>query len=698
MLLLGALVALGLAFNPLMPRLKRVEAMENGLRDFQFEWRGKREPPAEIAILGVFASSRNVLEHDGVDAQTHPALGMMQPHWPWDRAFHAHVLHRLAEAGARAVVFDFVFAGPYGDGAGDWEFADAILEHEDKVVLGAMFVENQMRNVEFSTTLVEPYMELLPPDPDPVIGFVNQDPDADGVNRRARHGNSVLRMMNPHHPRADELPPDIYSLALRAYGKVAPVDWDDPAWGQQHIVNYYGPQHTFEIIPVENIFLPDRWSNRILQNGEYFKDKVVFFGPYDEIAFKDWHVTPFGRMPGVEIQATHLANLMEDNLLQDAPGWAEPLAGVLLVGLLLVVFIRLPGPWIKLVLLPLAAVGFVFFCQWLFEKHLLVLPMALPLLALGCYGAFDLTFNFVLEQYERVRTRSFLNRYVSENVADMLLRDRSSFEDRLKGEARPVTILFSDIRGFTTLTEKAMDDPGAFVATLNEYFRDMVDLVLQYEGTLSKFIGDAVMAVWGDAVSRGETQDAINAVRSAMLMTEALDKLNEGWLASGRLNQPLRIGIGVNSGPAIVGNIGHPQRLEFTVLGDSVNLAARLESATKYVHQDILVGDRIHELTSDQVLYRQVDRLIVKGKSIPIDVYAPVALKPCEPPAWLLRYEAALAAYLERRFSEAQLMFAEAADLRGEDGLCGVYIERCQHFVQSPPPEDWDGTYTLEGK
>jgi len=266
----------------------------------------------------------------------------------------------------------------------------------------------------------------------------------------------------------------------------------------------------------------------------------------------------------------------------------------------------------------------------------------------------------------------------------------------LKGRKKPVTVLFSDIRGFTTMTERS--DPDKLVTQLNEYFNDMVGSVLKNGGTLQKFIGDAIMAVWGDTHSKGNAQDARGAVTTALQMRAELAKLNATWKDKPDRDQ-FSIGIGVNHGDVIVGNIGHPQRMEFTVLGDGVNLAARLESATKQFHADILVGAAAEKLTRDFFVYRSVDLLTVKGKTKPVEVFAPLSDLTVPAPNWLRIYHEAVALYRQRKFKEAIVLFDDAQKQIGQpDFLCEMYTLRCAALGESPPPENWDGSYTLSEK
>ena len=206
------------------------------------------------------------------------------------------------------------------------------------------------------------------------------------------------------------------------------------------------------------------------------------------------------------------------------------------------------------------------------------------------------------------------------------------------------------------------------------------------------------MSAWGDTHSEGINIDAKRAVTAALQMRPALAKLNDAW-KNNPDRQKYSIGIGVNHGEVIVGNIGHPQRMEFTVLGDGVNLAARLESATKQFHTDILVGEQAEKLTREHFVYRTVDLMTVKGKTKPVEVFNLVSDRSLPPPAWLATYHEAIKLYRGRKFAEAAARFDDARkEIGAEDFLCTMYRLRCAAYQQKPPPEDWDGSFTLEEK
>jgi adenylate cyclase len=223
--------------------------------------------------------------------------------------------------------------------------------------------------------------------------------------------------------------------------------------------------------------------------------------------------------------------------------------------------------------------------------------------------------------------------------------------------------------------------------------------VFAQHGSLDKFIGDAVMAVWGSIVSQGPPQDALNAVATALAMKRSLKKLNEDWKARGM--PQLAFGIGINHGEVIVGNLGSTEKMELTVIGDPVNLASRLESLTKEYHLDLLLGETVASLVRGHYLLRTVDYVRVKGKTKPVEVFAVVdegTTPTGPPPDWLARYEDGIRLYRKRAFAEATAAFQESLRQQPGDYLNLMYLKRCQSLIENPPDESWDSVFVHSKK
>jgi adenylate cyclase len=289
------------------------------------------------------------------------------------------------------------------------------------------------------------------------------------------------------------------------------------------------------------------------------------------------------------------------------------------------------------------------------------------------------------------RVRATMARYMSSEVVEQVL---AAGEAELGGKTQTVSILFSDVRNFTGMSEAL----GAreTVSLLNEYFSQMVEVVQRHGGMLDKYIGDAIMALFGAPFAKPEDADHALAVANGMLVT--LHELNAQ--RQGQNKPPIDIGVGIATGEVVVGNIGSPSRMEYTVIGDSVNLASRLEGANKYYHSKILLDEAtVHSLKAGNCL-REIDLLRVKGKDRPVAVYE--SLGYLDHTAALEEamdsFAAGLAAYRAADWERAIQRFAAALELRPEDAPSRMYIERCRHYRETPPPADWGGVWILTEK
>ncbi|CAN2040046.1 adenylate cyclase [Candidatus Magnetomoraceae bacterium gMMP-15] len=294
---------------------------------------------------------------------------------------------------------------------------------------------------------------------------------------------------------------------------------------------------------------------------------------------------------------------------------------------------------------------------------------------------------------EEKRIKSTMARYMTKEVAETLL---SKGGTALGGKADEASILFSDIRSFTTISEKI----GAqeTVALLNDYFTIMVDIIFSHKGILDKYIGDALLAVFGAPLSTGE--DADQAVMAGIDMMKALTEFNLKRIKKDK--NPIDIGIGLNTDEVLSGNIGSMERMDYTVIGDGVNLAARLESANKYYGTHFLISEFTHKLLKREYLYREIDYITVKGKTKPVGIYEVMDhyTEQSFPnlPNVIDLFRNGLEYYKKMKWEEGIISFEKALKLNAQDRVCQIYLERCIHFLKEPPQKDWDGVWVMKTK
>ena len=673
------------AFHEVFQKLER---LENTLLDLRFKWRGQELGHPNIAILAIDRPMIPATDLPPQDLESSPALQRMtEKDFPWRRLVWSEVLDKLFTAGAKVVAFDIVF---YSKNQDDPDFAASIAKYVDRVVL-AMTVQNMATDIhQRKMEVMYPNAALIPPSQSGIYGcaVVHPETEDDETIRRIDHFTSDLRELG--FVDSSNETPSLSALAVRKFiGK--PLD--DAR--QRQLIRYQGEARTYPYLPVSDLFIRQTYAGPLYRNGEIFRDKIVFIGTTYELA-KDDKYTPFGKMAGVEVHAQAAADLLTGARLHEVSprtGWwimvFTTLASVGVVG-----WVR--RAWAQVLGVLLLIFGFVFASHIAFSRYNLVFPMTAPVLGAALSGGFGFLLSFLLEQWEKAHTRKVLNRFVSKRIAAVVLKNAEEFEHARRGEKRPVAVFFSDIRSFTTWSENAA--PENLVGQLNEYFERAVTHIEEREGNVQKFIGDAILAAWGDTHSNGFADDATRAVATALTMRVTLRALNAGWdKREDRI--VISIGMGINHGDVVVGEVGHPERREYTVLGDGVNFAARLESATKQFHTDCLVGESVEVLTRDRFVYRHADFVRVKGKNKPVNIFIPLSDVTTPPPEWLADYHKARALYVERKFTEAAALF-RAVNLRigGDDFLCETYATRCDRYAQEPPPADWDGSYTLTEK
>jgi len=651
---------------------------------------GRKTPTRnDFVFLGIDQSTLELPPLTAEEIANNRAFQLMTERpFPWSREVWALLLDRLFGAGARLVIFDLMFDPP---NEGDPAFHSALDRYHDKVVLGANIdMQNAYRPQE-----VTPNDTLVPPPQmqDDRVGFVNFWPDPiDGKIRAVTYRVTDRQLAGlPPHPSQE-----IYeALSARALAKIGRGE-DVPNDLRGHMIRFT-ELDAFEPRPLYEVFDPKFWHANYA-DGTFFKNKIVIVGASAQVEHDvvDTPMSPTIWGPALHLQA--MAAALGHEFLRPTP--REVGLGLVgaagLIAWSLVAFLR--RPLLCLGTLVVITSAYLAAARLFYDKSGLLLLTVPVLSALLLSGLFSLGFEYALERLEKLRTRRTLERYVSKNLVKEVLENPDSYYSSLRGARVPVTILFSDLIGFTTLVERA--DPEALVAQLNEYLTRMTSVVFSNGGTLDKFIGDAIMAVWGNVRSFGMAQDAKNCARAALGMRRELRQLNEQWRGEGRMG--LGMGIGINQGEVIVGNIGSHERMDPTVIGDSVNLASRLEGLTRIYGVDILIGATAAELVRDEFHLRSVARVQVKGKTKPVDVFTFIGARneDVDPELlkWLDSYEEGLEKFRARDFTEAKILFSRFLEFYPDDLLAKMYLDRALEYEQQPPDEAWDAVEVFKKK
>jgi len=499
---------------------------------------------------------------------------------PWPRAAYGLLIERLLAAGARAVAVNVVFEGPSSHGpADDASLAAVLARHRGRVALAAEMQEGEDQQGAGSLTLVTPNDQLVAAIGGPAqLGLTNilVPRPGDRLLHPEAYAGALLR-----DRRVTDTPVALSTTVLRLAG------WPPRGDDRHSSLRTYGAEGSLERLSAWEVLDPARWSHHPRRSA--LAGGVALVGPVLSEGSAGYG-TPFGSLSGLEMLGTATANSLRGDGLLSWPAQAPQRALLAMTPLLLALA---AGRRLASIQARLALVALLLALQ--LAAGLLVLQRGnrwLPLLApLAGLGALALLYGgkaYLREAGERLRLRRTFERYVAPGVVAEILADPEAAEGILRGRQLEVTVLMSDIRGFTTLTRQRSEagQSELHVRQLNEYLGAMVEVVGQHGGTIDKFIGDAVMAVFGSPLSRGPREEARQAVRCGLAMRAALAALNAGWRQRGLAE--LDNGVGLASGPVLAGQIGSPKRMEFTVIGDTVNLAARLEAVTRQVEAPLV--------------------------------------------------------------------------------------------------------------
>jgi adenylate cyclase len=465
-------------------------------------------------------------------------------------------------------------------------------------------------------------------------------------------------------------------------GALLPVDQEIASY-----IPYRGPYKSFEYISASDVL------NKSISK-EKLEGKIVLIGTTAP-GLLDLRATPVGNAyPGVEIHANLITGIL-DGTIKQAPLWtkAANLLIIVALGLILAFILPFVTPLIGTVI-SIAVIGFSITLNWFSFKGGYVLPLAALLDSLLFVYLMNIAYGYFVESRGKRLITGLFGQYVPPELVDEMAQDPGSFS--MEGESKELTILFSDVRGFTTISESL--DAKTLSEFINAFLTPFTKVIYKNRGTIDKYMGDCIMAFWGAPIT--DADHARHGIISAFEMLKAMELLNEEFINKGW--PPIKVGIGLNSGRVSVGNMGSEIRLAYTVMGDAVNLASRLEGITKEYGAAIIIGEETYRQLPD-LIAREVDRVRVKGKDVAVTIYEPLGFEGTVNDRTLealALFKSALAAYRKQEWDSAEQQFIHLLNQFPDTGevLYPLYLERIAHLRQDQPGANWDGSYTFTKK
>ncbi|MFU8797143.1 MAG: CHASE2 domain-containing protein [Gammaproteobacteria bacterium] len=603
-----------------------------------------------------------------------------QGRWPWPRNKLATLVKNLHEAGVAVIAMDMTFPEPEQNIAQEILTRHPHLKDAFKTIVPEFNYDqlfaNSLRQSEtiLGVTLQSDFKGYTGNIPllqaaAKGAGFVNVIPDEDGIMRRAllvTQGYSSLALEAiRRYTFTDKI-----ELVTALQGKT--ITLQGIRLGNQTILTdsegrvlipFRGTAYSFPYFSATDIL-----AHRIAPSA--LKDKLVFVGA-TAFGLGDNHATSVQNIyPGVEVHATVASGILS-NYFPTRPAWAPGAEWVMLVlaGTLAAFIFPFLGPAFLTLITGLFAIGLFFLNSWLWQTKGIVLSLFLPISLVLLLAVFNMAYGYLFENRRREQLKSMFGQYVPSDHVDAMLADPSQYG--FQGQSKEMTVLFADIRNFTALSEKL--SASELKDMLNQYLTPMTEIIFKHHGTIDKYVGDMIMAFWNAPLS--DVHHARQAIRAALEMQAATT---------------LPIGIGINTGTMNVGDMGSTFRRAYTVLGDAVNLASRLEGQTKYYGVKIIVGEETYQQTKSEFLFRKLDKIRVKGKEQGVTIYQPLCL--------LSNATEDLKQQVEAHHQALTAYFAQQWDL-AEQGLTDtLYVARMAGFRKTPPPKEWDGVYESHDK
>ncbi len=620
--------------------------------------------------------------------------------WPWPREMYGYLINYLKMGRAKACFFDISMTEPSSSGHFDDQALSEAMTEAGNIIFPIFLSEEEKESDEAALSLLgrfsrqagavpifkETFRSITLPlalylQAAKGVGNVAVKPDGDGIYRRLPLLYSYKDLV---------LPPVYLAVADFLGGPVNVFSVPTDEAGQM-VIRFFGPTGTYRTYPIATLI--NSWAQ--IQEGnapqilpQEFDGKIVLVG-LSAVGLLDLKSSPLSAViPGTEIQAAALDTLINRHFIRFP---SQIVVLILALGLALLAGIsvsvlhkiwQISVAFLVGLALPWAAACAAFLGGYWLE---FVFPEFTVLFTL----TFAAALNYGIEGRERRFIKGVFRHYLSPAVIERIIENPKLLQ--LGGEKREVTSFFSDVAGFTSLSEKLA--PEDMVKLLNAYLSEMTDIILDAGGTLDKYEGDAIVAFWNAPLD--ESEHALRACRAALECQRRLKELRPEFLK--RYGHEIRMRIGLNTGPAVVGNMGSSRRFDYTAMGDTINLAARLESACKQYQVSILAGENTYDQGKSSLAAREADVIRVVGKEVPVRIYQILGEKvQTTPHQWeaIEIFHQGLKAYRDRDWDRAEALFGRLVD----DPLAAIYIDRCRNFKSNPPPEPWDMVYGLKVK
>lgn len=663
----------------------------------------------DVILVGIDDSSLKYFADNGIS-------------WPWPRNFYAHLLNYLTDSGAKSVLLDVLFYQPDIDRSEsegtetDKAFAAAIRKNGQVIMASQLtrdslappfetsrFYLNLNKTIhitpnQFNGILVpiKPFLQATQN-----IGIVNVEPDADGIIRRVPliypfNGRFLPQLALSAFIYSKEKPDRLQwsSKYMDIGGTRVPIDNTG-----KYLIDWYGRQSSCRFLKCVPASAVIQSASAVISgvtpqlSPELFKDKFVIIG-VTASGLADFKSTPVSDVqPGMEIWSTILLNLIRKDFVKHSSLLFDAFQVMIIAFVVFLLITRIQGIVSHvLVLFMTVIIGFETFCAWRF--YTLALSFTMPMCGLMVSYLTHTSLGYFVEGQAKRKISKAMARYLHPDIVKQIALDPEQV--KMGGQEVEATVMFSDIYDFTTISESF--SPHELVAHLNSYFSDISGFVLDHGGMLDKYTGDGIMAIFGAPLPRND--HPLLACRAALAHRDFSIKLGSGNHLSVSDQFHNRTRLGIHSGKIVAGNIGSSRRMDYTAIGDTVNLSARLEGVNKIYKTKIIISDATFNLINNEFICRELDFLKVKGKKTPTRIYELIAHREhgdTDQYQWIEKYHEALETYRQGNWEKAGALFETIAEEEHADPASLVMAERCKYLIANPPTQ-WDGILKLEVK